>query len=113
MKPSSAKAKGRTGQKEVVVLLNKYFPSLEKDDIIWRSMGAPGEDIILSPVARKLFPFSIEVKRLGAIAALKYLDQAEANADEHTAIVFMKADRGKWVVLMDAEEFLKKYTEVK
>lgn len=110
MKPSSCKNKGRNGQKEVVNIIMKHFPALQKDDVGWRSMGAPGEDILLSPLARSYFPFSIEVKRLKAIAAIKHLDQAEANAGEHTALVFMKADRGKWVVLMDAETFVEQYS---
>lgn len=106
MKPSSCKAKGRNGQKEVVALLREHFPLWHEDDIQWRSMGDQGEDILLSPLARADFPFSIEVKRLKTIAALKFLDQAKANAKTHCPLVFMKADRGRWVCMIDAEDFL-------
>jgi hypothetical protein len=40
------------------------FPELEADDVTSRSMGCPGEDILLSPKARKLLPVCIEAKNV-------------------------------------------------
>jgi len=37
-------------------------PSLEPDDILSRGMGQNGEDVMLSPAARKIYPFFIECK---------------------------------------------------
>ena len=59
----AAKAKGRTGQQEVRDKLLKTFPEFEPDDIKSTTMGDTGEDIQLSPAARKKLPISIEVKR--------------------------------------------------
>ena len=62
-KTSAAKAKGRTGQQEVRDKLLETFSEFEPDDIKSTTMGDTGEDIQLSPAARKKIPLSIEVKR--------------------------------------------------
>ena len=62
MKTSSAKAKGRRLQQKVRDLLLETFTELEPDDIRSTSMGVSGEDLQLSPAARKLIPFAIECK---------------------------------------------------
>ena len=59
----NAKAKGRLGQQEVRDKLLETFPDLEPDDIKSTVMGDSGEDIQLSPAARKIIPLTIEVKR--------------------------------------------------
>ena len=59
----AAKAKGRGGQQEVRDKLLETFPEFEDDDIKSTTMGDTGEDIQLSPLARKTLPISIEVKR--------------------------------------------------
>ncbi len=64
MKTSSCKAKGRNLQKWVRDLILESFPSLEADDVRSTSMGAGGEDVQLSPAARKLFPYSLECKNV-------------------------------------------------
>ena len=62
MKAQSAKAKGRKLQQVVRDGVLKRFPSLEPDDVRSTSMGAGGEDVQLSPVARRLFPYQVECK---------------------------------------------------
>ena len=59
----NAKAKGRLGQQEVRDKLLETFPDLEPDDIKSTVMGDSGEDIQLSPAARRIIPLTIEVKR--------------------------------------------------
>ena len=54
MKTQSAKAKGRNLQKWVVNKLIETF-EIHPEDIKSCSMGAGGEDVQLSPAARKLF----------------------------------------------------------
>lgn len=73
----SNKNKGRLGQQEVCKILLDYFPALEEDDVVSRPMGSPGEDIMLSPAARRLIPFNIEVKRGKAFNVVKAVKQAE------------------------------------
>ena len=62
IKPSSSKAKGRRLQQAVRDGILEAFPALEPDDVKSTSMGAGGEDVQLSPAARKLFPYQIECK---------------------------------------------------
>ena len=106
MKPSSAKAKGREMQQWVRDKLLALFPSLELDDIRSTAMGQSGEDVQLSPAARRLFPYSIECKRLAKIAVYSMYEQATSNAGKFQPVVFMRADRKKALALVDAEHFL-------
>lgn len=106
MRPSSSKAKGRTFQQWVRDLLISLAPSLETDDIKSTSMGAPGEDIQLSPAARKVFPFSIECKSYASMAFYKWYEQAKANTKPGLEpLVVAKANRKNPVVIVDAKWF--------
>lgn len=107
MKPQSAKAKGRTLQKYVRDKILALFPKLEPDDVRSTSMGAGGEDIQLSPAARKLFPFSVECKSIKKSATYGLYDQAVANAGKHTPLLVLKINRRKPLAILDLDDFLK------
>jgi hypothetical protein len=107
MKTSSAKAKGRNLQKWVRDKILERFPELEKDDVQSTSMGSQGEDIKLSPTARKLFPFSVECKNLASFGGYRFYDQATENAKGHIPIVVVKANRRQPIVLIDVDDFLR------
>jgi hypothetical protein len=64
IKPSSAKAKGRTFQQAIRDDLRKLAApyGLEDADCESRGMGQNGEDIILSPAYRRLLNLDIECK---------------------------------------------------
>lgn len=106
MKPSSAKAKGRNLQKYVRDKLIEYF-DLKPDDVRSTSMGAGGEDILLSSYARLRFPFSIECKNLARHAVYQYYWQALDNAGGHTPLVVIKQNNAKPLAVLDLEDFLK------
>ncbi len=110
MKTSSCKAKGRNLQKWVRDLILESFPSLEADDVRSTSMGAGGEDVQLSPAARKLFPFSLECKNVEKLNVWAAYEQAEANSGEHEPLLVMKKNRKKPLVVIDAEAFVKLLT---
>ena len=59
MKSRSAKNKGKRLQNQVRDLILEKFQQLEEDDVRSTTMGDSGEDVLLSPFARRLFPFSI------------------------------------------------------
>jgi hypothetical protein len=110
MKTQSAKAKGRKLQQWVRDLILKRFLCLEPDDVRSTSMGAGGEDLLLSPAARKLLPLSFECKNLNSMAFYKWYDQACINAPKKTEpIVVAKANHRKPVVIVDAEYFFDHY----
>ena len=108
MKPSSAKAKGRTFQQQLMRLLLTKFPQLEPDDISSRSMGAGGEDLLLSPAARKLIPYSFECKSIARFAGHTYMEQAQANTPAGIKpVAVVKANHKKPVVIMYLDEWIK------
>ena len=106
MKPQSAEAKGRNFQQTVRDLILSSFLQLEPDDVRSTSMGATGEDIQLSPAARKLVPYQIECKAKAKVAVYSWYEQAKEHGT-HEPLVFVKQDRKKPLVILDAEHFLK------
>ena len=106
MKPQSAKAKGRKLQQWVRDVILESFPSLEADDVRSTSMGAGGEDVQLSPAARRLFPYSVECKSVEKLNVWGAYEQAEANSGEHEPLLIMKKNRKKPLVVLDAEAFI-------
>jgi len=111
MKPQSAKGKGRKFQQWVRNKIRETF-SLEEDDVQSRSMGAQGEDVMLSPAARKKFPYQVECKSLARIAVYQHLKQA-GNHGDYTPLVFMKQNWSEPIVIMWAEDFFKLVKDTK
>jgi hypothetical protein len=110
MKPQSAKAKGRKLQQWTRDEILKNCPSLEPDDVKSTSMGAGGEDVQLSPAARRQYPISIECKSRANFAFYKDLDQCVVNAPKGAEPVLVaKANHRKPVVIIDAEWFFKNF----
>jgi hypothetical protein len=105
MKTSSAKSKGRRLQQWVRCLLISTF-DLESDDVHSRSMGAGGEDVMLSPKARAIFPYSIECKNVEKLNLWESWKQAEANAGGYEPLLIIKRNRQKPLAVVDAEHFI-------
>ena len=78
MKSQSCKAKGRNLQKHVCATLTEIF-SWDEGDAESRSMGSAGIDVMLSPRARRDFPFSIECKNTKVRPTTKAQKQAAYN----------------------------------
>ncbi len=107
MKTQSAKAKGRNLQKWVRDLILEAFTDLEPDDVRSTSMGAGGEDVQLSPAARRHFPYSVECKNVEKLNVWAAYEQADANSGNYEPILVMKKNRKKPLIVMDAEAFMK------
>ncbi len=107
MKTSSAKNKGRVLQQWIRDLILEAFPSLEPDDVRSTSMGAGGEDVQLSPAARRHFPYSVECKNVEKLNVWAAYEQADANSGNYEPILVMKKNRKKPLIVMDAEAFMK------
>jgi hypothetical protein len=82
MRPQSAKSKGRKLQQRVASSIRKTFPHLKEDDCFSTSMGAHGEDVRLSPLARESVPLSIECKCQEKLSIWSCLEQANANCPD-------------------------------
>lgn len=111
---ASAKQKGRKHQQWVRdIILSLYPQQLLPDDVKSTSSGAGGEDVQLSPAARRLFPYSIECKAYKSFAFYKIMDQAAANAPKGAEpLAIIKGDRKKPLAVVDAEHFFKLTKEV-
>lgn len=101
------KNKGRLGQNEIRDKLLETFPEFEPDDIKSTTMGDTGEDIQLSPAARKKLPITIEVKRRksGMKTAYDYLQQAN-NHGKGEPVVFFRADRQPWITMIHVDHYM-------
>ena len=106
MKPRSAKNKGKRLQNKVRDLILEKFDKLEEDDVRSITMGDSGEDILLSPAARKLFPFSVECKNQEKVNLWESYKQADDNSGKYEPIVFIKRNNHKPLVVVDANYFI-------
>ena len=108
MKTQSCKAKGRRLQQQIVQDLLKRFPELTDDDVRSTSMGANGEDILLSSAARKCIPFSFEAKNQERVNIWSAIEQAGSNAPQDTDVaVVIKKNKTKPHVVLTWECFLR------
>lgn len=115
-RPQSNKNKGRLGQQEISRRLLEEAKALgadaTEDDFRSNPMGSDGEDILLSSVSRKLFPWNIEIKRKKKSTVEGWMDQARTHGT-HEPIVFSRQDHKKWVVSVDIDYFFKLYKQAK
>jgi hypothetical protein len=108
MKPASAKQKGRILCQRAKKIILNYFPRFEDGDIVVRSSGSNGEDLILSPAVLKVLPFAIEAKNQEKINIWQSYEQAEAHSkkgDLMPLVIFGKNRRDP-LVCLDLEHFL-------
>lgn len=83
------------------------FPSLKEDDVTSRSMGANGEDVLLSPKAQKYFPFSCECKHHAKFSIYKIMEQAEGQETDKMPLAFIKGNHKEPLVVLKADDFFK------
>ena len=111
MKTRSAKNKGKRLQNDVRDLILETFQELEPDDVRSTTMGDSGEDVLLSPAARKLFPFSVECKNQEKLNIWSSLQQAEDNAGQHIPLVVFKRNRSKTYISMEINDLMRLLSE--
>ena len=107
MKTSSKKGKGRRLQNFVRDRLLNSFPALEPDDVKAAIMGESGEDIKLSPAAKRKIPYSFECKNQERLSIWDSLKQAEENCEERTPVLIFKRNRSKTYAVIEIDSFLK------
>ena len=109
MKTSSCKAKGRRLQDEVrVKLLQLFKGKLEPDDITVAIMGESGTDIKMSPLAKRIIPYSIECKNQEKLQIWSALSQAEDNCKDGTdPVLVFKRNRSKTYAVVELDTLLK------
>lgn len=107
----SAKAKGKRLQNFLRETLLSAFPVLEPDDIKSAMASEAGEDLKLSPAAKRLIPFSFECKNTEKIAVWQALKQAQDNANGRHPVVVFSRNRSIPHVIISLETFVKLITQ--
>ena len=69
-------------------------------------MGMSGEDIVLSPAAKRAIPYSFECKNQERLNLWGSLEQAEGNSQDRQPVLVFKRNRSKVYVALDFEHFL-------
>jgi hypothetical protein len=115
MKTSSAKAKGRALQQYCRDFLSGLF-DWSDGDVESRSMGSAGVDLMMSPRARKDFPFSIECKNTKKFPSIGALNQSYANSNKGTlpCVVWKPFGKGvsESIIYFRFEDFATTWKEV-
>jgi|TARA_B100000700_G_scaffold298607_1_gene364650 hypothetical protein len=111
MKSRSAKNKGKRLQNNVRDLLLESFTELEPDDVRSAIMGESGEDIKLSPAARKQIPFSFECKNQEKLNIWDSLQQAEENSGDYSPVLIFKRNRSKTYAVVEIDKFIELINE--
>ena len=108
MKIKSAKAKGRNLQNLVRDKLRSIFLGkvLEEDDIKSQTMGMSGEDIVLTPTAKKVIPYSFECKNTERLNLWKSLEQCESNCEDRNPVLVIKRNRSEVYAIIKFDKFL-------
>ena len=107
MKTRSAKNKGKRLQNNIRdILLETFKEQLEPDDIKSTTMGESGEDIQLSPAARKLIPYAIECKNQEKLNIWESLKQAESNSEKGKSVLIFKRNRSKTYAVLEIQDFI-------
>lgn len=111
MRTSSAKAKGRRLQDWVKSQLVRLLELPEDTDLVRTAvMGESGADVQLMSVIQDSFPYSIECKNQEKFKSLyTIMNQAEGHVTHLQPIAFLKMNRQKPLVVLDAEHFLEVY----
>ncbi len=97
----NSKNKGKRGELEVAALLRGFGYEARRGQQF--SGGGDSPDVVHSVKG-----FHIEVKYTEAFNAYKAMEQAENDCKKKdTPIVFYRKKRKRWMVLIDAEKFMK------
>ena len=98
--------KGKTGEREVVALLKRHGFAARRGQQFKGTKDSP--DVI-----HDMEGFFIEVKRREQVNLYTALDKAdtEKNAGDHS-VVFHRKNGKRWLVTMDAEDFLSNVEEL-
>lgn len=91
----------------------KLFPNLTDRDVRSQSMGVPGDDVVLSEKAAKLFPYSVECKNTEKLNIWKALEQSESNNRKLTPLLIFKRNRSKVYVTLELDDFMSMIEKLK
>jgi len=95
-----SKTKGKVGEREVAALLRKYGFEARRGQQFAGGTDSPD-------VVHDIQGFHIEVKRTETTALAAWMKQATEDAKpDEIPVIFHRKNNGRWLVIMDAEDFL-------
>ena len=100
----SRKAKARSLQKHVRDIIMGLFTKLTIDDVHSTSMGAQGEDVMLSSRAREFLPIQVECKANQRFSIYKQYKQAQQHGP-YEPVLIIRGDNKKALAVVDAKYF--------
>jgi len=107
MSARKSKAKGRRLQNLLRDKLREAVPKLEEDDIKSQTMGMTGEDIVLSPAAKKEIPYSFECKNVEKLNIWNALEQTSKNCpDDRTPVLVFTRNHAPTYAVIPLEHFV-------
>ena len=109
MRTSSAKAKGRRLSALFAARLRQAL-RCEEGDVFVTPSGVTGPDVILSPLAQKLFPFAVECKNQEALNLWSAMKQAVTHVKpgQIPLLVYARNNTKPWVA-MPMEDFFEHF----
>tara|TARA_R110002020_G_scaffold97_6_gene524 strand:- start:15355 stop:15594 length:240 start_codon:yes stop_codon:yes gene_type:complete len=69
-------------------------------------MGMSGEDIVLSPAAKRVIRYSFECKNQERLNLWSSLEQAETNCEDRKPVLVFKRNRSKIYVAVEFDHFI-------
>lgn len=87
-------------------LRSVFSETLETNDIESQVMGMSGEDIVLSPAAKRAIRYSFECKNQERLNLWKSLEQAESNCEDRQPVLVFKRNRTKTYVAIEFNHFI-------
>ena len=103
----SRKSKSRRLQQYVRDAILEKFPELESDDVKSATMGESGEDIKLSPAARRLLGISVECKAQEKVNVWSSWEQCPTNTpDGANSVLVIKRNNSPTLVMVDLKFLL-------
>ena len=92
-------------------LRSVFTETLETNDIESQGMGMSGEDIVLSPAAKRVIRYSFECKNKERLDLWKSLEQAENNSQDRVPVLVFKRNRTKGYVAFEFDHFIEMIDE--
>ena len=114
---AARKAKGRQLQQTVRDAVLALDPALVlNDDVRSTPMGSGGADLMLSTVAKKVFPYAVECKNSEKATVWAAYEQALAHAKLDPTlqpVAVMKRNHGPTLAIVSFEHFMALLTQLK
>lgn len=96
---TNSRQKGKRGELEFAALLRQYGHEARRGQ---QFCGSPDSPDVVSDI-----DYHVEVKRVERLNLWAAIEQARADAGDKPWLVAHRKNQERWVVILDAEEFLR------